>query len=281
VRIGGTIAACVLLLAACKPKDEIPVVARAYDRILTLEELMEVLPNDLSPEDSMLMAESYINLWLRENVLLSVAETNLPPEEKDFEKQLTKYRNSLIAYAFEQAVVNEKLDTNITEAQSLAYYEANPNDFLLKDYIIRAKFCVLPNDGPKLKKFRDIFFETKENNLQKIEETCVENNYPYFLDIDRWIYFEDLLEKVPMQIFDPVGFLKKNKGLEFEKDESVYFIYIYEYMLKDDLSPFSLEQDRIKSILLNQRKTELLNLVKTELYNLAVAKNKVEINDFR
>jgi len=162
-----------------------------------------------------------------------------------------------------------------------AYYEANTKDFLLKDYIIRAKFCVLPNDGPKLKKFRTVFFNNDDGQQAKIEETCVINNYPHFLNIDQWIYFDDLLEKVPLQVFDPVGFLKKNKGLEFEKDDSVYFLYIYEYMLKDDISPFSLETEKIRDILLNQRKTELLHRVKSELYNTAVAKNKVEIHDLR
>jgi hypothetical protein len=268
-----------VVFSACKQPEEAVYVARAYDKVLTLEELMDILPDNLEPEDSAAMAQSYINTWIRERVLLHIAEQNLPPEEKGFERQLESYRNSLTVYSFEQAVVANRLDTVVRENEMRDYYEANQKDFILKDFIVRAKFCVLPNDPAKLKKIRTDFFEGKSDKLEKIEEFCVDNGYPYFVNIDQWIYFDELLLKVPISVFDAEGFLKKNKAIEFEKDDIVYFLYIYEYMLKDDVSPFELERDKIRNIILTKRKTDLLTRVKTELYNDAVAKNKVEIRD--
>jgi hypothetical protein len=48
------------------------------------------------------MANSFIQSWIKQQVVLHKAETNLDEEKKDVEKKLEEYRNSLITYIYER-----------------------------------------------------------------------------------------------------------------------------------------------------------------------------------
>lgn len=268
----------IALLAACSPpKQEPKSVARAYDMSLSWDELMSAIPDNVSSEDSIRIAQSYINNWLREKVVLRQAELNLTDESKDFTRQLEDYRKSLLIYAFESQLVEQKLDTSLSETEIEAYYRNNQDNFQLKDYIVQARFCILENEPPKLNRFKKLFYSEDSLDIPELEEYCVENGARYFLEESQWLYFDELLKQVPMQVFDRESFLKKNKNISFEKDNKLFFLILKDYKLKDSVSPLSLERDNIRSILLNKRKLELLSNMRNDLFNEAIRKKEIQI----
>ena len=51
------------------------------------------------------------------------AEVNLSEEEKDLEKEIADYRNSLLIYRYQQDMLFQKLDTVVLEEDIQSLYE--------------------------------------------------------------------------------------------------------------------------------------------------------------
>ena len=94
-------------------QDEKPL-ARVYDKYLYPSDLADAIPVTASRRDSAKIASQFINNWVHENVLIKQAELNLSEEQLNFNEQLNSYKNSLVIYAYEQALINEKLDTSVS-----------------------------------------------------------------------------------------------------------------------------------------------------------------------
>ena len=108
------------------------------------------------------------------------------------------------------------------------------------------------------------------------ETFCVENGINYFIDEEQWLYFGDLIQEVPLQVYNVERFLKKNKSLTFIEDQKRYFLQIADYKLKDSVSPLSLQKEKIRNIILNRRKLDLLSKMRDDLYQEAVSKNRIQ-----
>ena len=60
-------------------------------------------------------------------------------------------------------------------------------------------------------------------------------------------------------------------------DDELYFVNIYDYIIKDGTSPMSFEKDKIKSIILNQRANELRKKkLRLDLYDDALENQLIE-----
>lgn len=271
--------ASLFVLFSCTNQEEktVQLAARAFDKELSMEALMQAIPDDASEEDSLRLAETFINNWIREQVVLTYAERNLSEEQKMFEKQIEDYRKSLLIYAYENQLINQKLDTLVTDKEIEDYYNANLDNFQLKDYIVRVKFAVVDAGIPKIKKFRKAFLSEDPEDLYELEEYCQEYKAACFTEDSVWLYFNDLLKDIPMEVYDTESFLKKNKNIEFEGENRLYFLTIKDYKLKDNVSPLSFERENIRAILLNIRKMELLTQMRNDLFNEAIRNKDVEI----
>lgn len=273
-----------ILLLGCTPKEsrndqEISnVAAQAFDKVLTWDEIEEIIPNQTSAEDSARIAEGYINDWLKEQVILQTARNQLPEESQQFEQELENYRKTLLTYAYENSFVQQRLDTVITNEEIESYYEANKEIFSLNDYIVKVKFCILEEDTPKLNRFKTIFQSDDPEDLVVLEQFCVDYGIQYYLELESWMYFEELLQKVPIEFYNVESFLKKNRSINFEKEGKRYFVKILEYQLKDEGSPLALVRNEIRNLILNKRKKELLRSMREELYKDAFAKGNVKKN---
>jgi hypothetical protein len=250
-------------------------VARAFDRILTWETLGDVIPNNATAEDSAQLAERYVNTWLKEQVVLHHTELHLTEEQKKFDKEIEDFRKSLLTYAYESQLVTQRMDTAVSQEEMKAYYDGNLEIFALKDYIVKVKYCILDTETSKITKFRKLFNSTDPEDLVKLEQFCVDNGAAYYLSLDNWRYFEEILQDVPLQVYNVESFLKKNKSIEFEQENRLYFLSVLDYQLKDDVSPISLVEDQIRNLILNRRKMELLNKMRDDLYQDALNKGAI------
>src|SRR5690349_11241482 len=88
-----------------KTKDA---VARVYDKYLFPENLTGIVPPNATRSDSILVIKNYIDNWIHQQVVLHKAESNLDENKKDVEDKLEEYRNSLIRYAYEKALIEQR-----------------------------------------------------------------------------------------------------------------------------------------------------------------------------
>lgn len=275
--------ALVCFIASCRESEETAdvnkgrVVATVYGYSLYESDLVEAVPAGLTAEDSARRAESFINSWVREMLLLSKAQSNLPGQDKEMEKKLEAYRNSLIIYAYETELVHQKLDTVVTEEEIAKYYEEHAADFQLRDNIVRVIYVKVDNKAPNLPKVKNWVKSDKPADREELDKYCRQFATNYYLEDQSWLLFDDLLKEVPIQTYNRELFLQNNRFVEVADSSSTYFLNIKGFMTRNSQSPLAFEKENIRNIIINKRKLELIDRMHDDLYKEAVNNNSIKI----
>lgn len=275
------IACAFFALSSCKylqrSKHDRQALARVNNTYLYVDDLEGVIPPGTAPEDSVLLVNQFIQNWIREQLVLQKAEMNLSSDLKNVEKQLEAYRKSLIIYAYQEKLVNQNLDTNVTESEIAEYYEKNKANFELRENIVKADYAVFNRSNKELPKIKSLFRSDKQEQQVKFAELCKKYAYKYALGDTNWIRFDDLLKEIPLPADNQELFLSTRKYVEIEDSANVYLVNIKAYKIKESQSPLAFEKNRIRSIILNQRKLSLLAKMEEDTYQDALNKKEFEI----
>lgn len=263
-------------LASCKNAEEpSPLVAKVYGYELRMDDLAGLVGEGVSEEDSVAIVDNYVDQWVRQTVMLAKAEKNV---KEDFSRQMNEYRNSLLIYAYERQIVEQLLDTVVTDAQMEEYYESHGSQFLLKNSIVKAVYVAAPknnNADVKLKKvvakqpFRDEDIVEMQALASKVGG---QGNY----DGDTWMPFYSLQSVVPVTTYNENLYLKQNRSIVLADDSLRWYVRILDYKVTDEVSPFELQRDNIRAIILNHRKLEILDKLQTDLMSEAENGGHVE-----
>ena len=275
-----TVVALLLLCAGCRDyfmKSDRRVIAECYGTKLYADDLAGVVPEGASNMDSLSRVNTFIELWIHRQLLLHQAETSLTPQQLDFSNELREYRNSLVVYAYETQVIEQQLDSVVSDEEIAAYYEENKGNFELKSNMVRVAYVILENDNKHIKDFQQIMNDPDTLLLSKLSILASHYAVSSFLDAENWVRLDDLMATVPIDIFNAESFLKKNRFVKFEKDNMVFMVRFEDYRLAESLSPIEMESDNIRNIILQKRKKELLSRMSDELYQNAVDNNVFEI----
>ncbi|HAG15127.1 MAG TPA: hypothetical protein DCG69_01185 [Bacteroidales bacterium] len=269
-------------LASCanngQGKDGV-ILARVKEHYFYFSDIKEHISPGISSTDSLQLVQSLVNSWVRNEILLLHAESNLPDSLKDFTKQMAEYRNSLLLFQFKKRYIEQELDTVISEYEMAKYYSEHLSDFELKESIVQFSFIQMKENSPQLLRARSLFQQVGDLDLQKtkLENFCVQNGVDYFTDDEKWIPFNDVLSKIPLTTYNNAVFLKNNKFIEFKNAPFVYFIYIKDYKVAEEISPLEFERDKIKRIILNKRKLLLIENMESALFERAFQQKNFEI----
>ncbi len=252
-------------------------VARVYEKFLYRDDIAGLIQPGISPSDSLQIVKNFIDNWIKQNVVLHKAESNLDAEDKNVKKQLEEYRNSLITFAYESELIRQQLDTNVNDAEIEKYYNDNPRNFELKENIIKANFLKIKKNAPKLDKLRKWYKSDKQKDQELFEEFCHQYGVDFNLDDENWIPFDEMLKKVPIKTYDKEQFLKHNRFIEIADSVHFYFVNIKGFMIKESLSPLSFERENIKALIINKRKLLLIQEMEHAAYEQALNNNELEI----
>jgi len=263
------------LLLSCnrfRSKEDEPILARVQDEYLYQSEVTKSIPKGISPRDSITMAQSLINKWIEKTMLLKKAEKNLTDEELNFEKQMEKYRRSLVVYKYETKLVRREIDTIVGAEKIRTYYNKNKKNFRLKDDLIKVHYILLPLDYDKTAEVRRIFFN--EDNTVSIEAYCKENDLSYFLE-DSWMYLSEVKQYLPLKAKKAEDFEYMEK--ELKDSDYQYFIKILDVKTTNDVKPLEMVRNDIRTIIVNQRKTQFVQKMHNDVVKEGFDKNEIEI----
>lgn len=252
-------------------------VARVNNNYLYTSDLDGIVGPGTSASDSAVIIKRYIENWVRQQVYLEEAEKYLTEEQTDFHRKVEDYRNSLIIFTYENKFINSNLDTIIFPELMSEYYEKHKDEFKLKDHIVQVKFVKLPLDAPEVNRVRRLIRSDDEQDLPALEDYCINNAASYFLDINSWFVFNDILRDLPVNPQNQESFLRNNKFVERRDDFYRYFLYIIDYRLEGSTSPLAFQSDNIKAIILNHRKQNMISELRQQLYKDAASNNNFEI----
>ncbi len=264
------------LFMGCSTKNKEDVVATAFDYQLYKSDLKGIIPIGTTKSDSIAIIKNFINNWIRQKIVLNKAEKNLTGDQKDFTVQIENYRNSLLVYSYESKLINQLLDTVVSNEQIQAYYDKNADNFLLKDNIIKVNYVKLDVNSPNKAKIKSLLFSKNESKNQLID-LCSKQAVNFYLEDDEWLLFNDLLKEIPIETYNQEAFLKNNRTIETTDENYYYLINVKDFKIKESISPLSFEKDNIRNIIINKRKLELINKMHNELFDEAVKKNDFKI----
>lgn len=263
-------ASCLTFLAiSCSeeaPDNDSKVIASVNEIQLTEAELLYHLPEGLSEEDSLKFVESYIEKWVNEQVVYQKAIEVLPENSKNVDFQLADYKRSLLIYTYEQYYIQDRLDTVVPMADIQAYYDENVEDFILKDYIVKAIYAKYTINTPELEDVAKWYQLKAENDWINLQSHANLYSIKFFNDTANWVFFDDILSEIPLTDINKATFIRKKKSITFEEDGMVYFLNVIDSKLQDETSPIEFEYDKIRGILLNIRMNELRKELKSQLY---------------
>ncbi len=252
-------------------------VARVYSDYLYESDLKSVIPKGTPAKDSIGLAKSYIDSWIHQRLVIHQAEQNLSGDQMDFTQQLDNYKNSLIIYTYENELVKQKLDTLVTDEDIEIYYDANQQNFLLKDNIVQLQYVKLPLKSTYIKQFRKLLGSDNPADKARLSQQCEHYASDFFLDDQNWLPFNDLLKQIPIKTYNEEEFLKNRRDLEYQDSAFIYLVRFKDFKIKESISPLSFEKERIRNIILNKRKIELTKKMREDIFEEAQKKNNFEI----
>jgi hypothetical protein len=247
---------------------------------LYVSDLDEIITVTASDEDSIRISERYIKNWVHENVLLEQAELNLSEDQLDFEEKLNQYRNTLVIYAYEQALINEKLDTSVSLLSMSNYYVRNMHNFLMTHPAYMLRYVKVSKGDGELDQLKKWIRSVKDEDIDELQLYSESNGLKYYLNDSVWVTPEEIHNEIPPQ--NEMNFYKEpGTGLfEIEDEHFVYLIFVISVLKQGDQAPLDLVKPELRTLILNNRKRELLKKMRKDLYNDALRKKNVEINRF-
>ncbi len=258
------------------PKKEDTILASVYEKKLYLSHLAGIFPESATKEDSLQIINSFATRWTQEQVFLTEAEKYIP-KDLAIEELLKKYKESLIGLNFQQQLIQQNLDSLVTEEEIREFYEKNKDQYQLETSIIRCYFVKIPDDIKDIKNVRDFWEDLTDVNKKKLARLTEKYDGTFHLADSIWHNVGDIENLFPKNRISTRNW-KNGEQLSFSDNQYNYYFKVLELVSKQETAPISYVADKAKLIILNKRKNKLIDEFKTKLYETELRKNNVKIH---
>jgi hypothetical protein len=264
---------CSLFFGCNHPKDT--VIAGVYDHKLYLSVLQEAIPAGLNAADSAVFTQHYITQWIEDQLLLHEAEKELSLQEKNFDKALQQYRNSLLINAYCKKIGQDTTQSQISKAELVAFMKSYSSGMEQRE-IVRLNYVKLPLSATKLATtLRAILFNNSRRDMEKkrIEQLC-SDSIEYFIDDLTWLYLDEVQNELNIDELNNTSPASPYKQIETTDDKWRYLVVLLDYRTHTD----NLNDNQTKiaaEMLQQQKKSELIRKKINSLYEEANRQKKI------
>lgn len=217
------------------------------DSSLTVDEVLLRIPRGLDPTDSVNMFRRIVGDWVRDLVLIDVAEKNIPDMAR-IERMTEAYRNGLIVSQY-LSVMSERSASDVPESRIRDYYEAHRSSFVLDQPLVKGIFIKVADNDESLDNLRRWMSHMTDESVDNIEKYGLRqaSRYEYFRD--EWHEWNVVAEQIPYRFFDADAFVRSSSGFETSVDGSVYLLHISDYVPSGSEMPYEFARHKIREIL--------------------------------
>ena len=257
--------------------DRVPI-ARAGESYLYLDDLEGLTPKNISSEDSAKLANKYVDDWVKKQLIVDKALSEIAINEAEIDRKVEDYRYALISHEFEKLYIDSHLDVFVGQEEVEEYYEERSENFILKQNIVKCLFVQVPKTAPSLNQFRRNIRSYPNTNVEDIKDYTYQYAIKSFMDDSVWINFDELILNTPLKnINNRIQFLQQTTFSETSDDNYIYFIKIMDYKISDQVSPLEFIREDIENIIINKRKLALKKELEKAIYDDAISKKSFEI----
>ncbi len=263
-------------LSACESFNSNNAIVKIGENYLYYKEIQEILPEKITPEDSIIKVNNYIDNWIKKQLILQAAEDNLSSEYSDIQAKVEDYKNSLFIHKYKQKIIEQKLDTNIEMSEIEEYYKKNLADFNLSKNAVKCVYIKILKSDKQLSNILSWSKSSSPNDSMKLAEYCTRKATVYQDFKNEWVYLSTVISNFVYEIQDQEEFLKKRKHIDTEDETYYYILKVKKYLLAGEQAPLTFVKENIKIIILNKRERILMDEVENTLYQKALDKGKIQ-----
>ena len=249
--------------------------ARVYNKSLYIKDLEGMFPPGTSAYDSSLITNAYTQRWVRDAVLLYEAENNLP-KDLNIDRLVRDYRSSLVRNNYEQVLLEQLMETEISKEELANFYDKNKIQYQLDNPIVKANVVVVPKIISVRDSLKYLWKNATDDNLARLKNICEEYELAHILDGSKWNEWENLAIYLPRNI-DFEAFSRKGKDFSIQDGEFDVWVKILDSKKPQEIPPIEYVEEQLKRMLLLSRKTKLLEEKKEDMFDIAKRKGQIEI----
>lgn len=249
--------------------------AKVHNKALYLSEMEGMFAPGLTQGDSSAIIDAYIERWVKEAILMSEAEKNLP-KDLDIDQLVRDYRASLIRHNYEIALVEKSLDSTIVESELEAFYDKNKEQYQLETPIVRCRFIKVQTDiegEERLRKLWNSKDTTVFDQLVALSDSIADT---YILNDSTWTDVNELIFLLPEGTITADN-IEKKKAFTQQEEEFTYFFERLEVKNNKEIAPLSYIEEQAKKVILHNRKIKLLSQTKKSLFDREMRAGSVQI----
>lgn len=264
-----------ILLTSCQKKKD-RVVAQVYSHKLYASEVQALLPSGLTTDDSLAFASRIIDSWISEQIILSEAEKTLTMRDKNFQKEMTEYRNSLIRSKYLEKITSDTNLFYVTDEEVRATIAQARTNYVNEKEIVRINYVKVAQNSTIKEKVKEILFDEDRRLLEKdqLAELCADS-IEYFIDDDTWLFWDDIQLEVDIDIRNKTGNFSQPEYIEKISNDACYLIVILDYKSEQTGADSRDYFESVRTMLIQKKKTEFINKTIDELYQKAEKAGKI------
>ena len=265
---------CDYLLVQEKEDNASEIIAIVNTDKLFKEDLKDVLPRNISKEDSLIIVKSFIQDWAVNKLLLKgAANNNTSASLRNINKLVQDYKESLLINNYKKELIKQQLDTVISNDEVEQYYSVNNQNFKLNEVLVKSKYLYFDYTINDQKEIVKLFKSDKINDAEELERQQLSFKI-YQLNDSIWTELDKVLLKLP---FSKENLLKKSKFIQKQDSLGLYLMAIKDVLNRNDIAPLSYIKSTIKEMILHKRKIELIREIEKIIVKDATKNNNFKI----
>lgn len=252
-------------------------IARVYDSYLYQQEIKDMLPNDVSKSDSLLLVKNFINDWAKQQLLLKKAEINIGDSIEEIDVLVNQYRQDLLISKYKEAVIEQYLDTLATSEDVAEFYNENKDIFKLNEELVKLKYIHFSNQLNNPNELEELLRSSKKEDLDSLRSKELQL-ISYNLNDSIWIRVDDIMRRIKsFNKKDKERILKKTSFFEKKDSLGVYLVAVKDVLKRGQTAPMSYVLPTVKQMILHGRKLELIKKIEETLIEDAITNKEFEI----
>jgi hypothetical protein len=281
VQLRITILLLLCLATSCtffKETDDREPIARVNDAYLYYDDIADLVSEETSKEDSVLVVQNFINRWATQQLLVDGAKLNLSEtKQQAFNKLVNQYKNDLYTKAYMEALVNRSVNTFVTKEEAQDYYNSNKEIFKLNEELIRFRYIHVNENIINYKSVEERFKRYNEKDKKILDSLSIQFK-SYYLNDSIWIKVSQVINKIPAITPENKNqLLKKSNFVQLKDSLGVYLMQINDVLLRSDTAPLEYVKPTIDQIVINKRKLELIKELEKDITKDAIKNKQFEV----
>lgn len=242
----------------------------------------ELYPSDvagigagMSETDSLYQIQLHTEQWIRDQLMLDVAKSNIDVGER-IERMVRDYESTLIMNAYEEALIEQRLNSEVTPQEIATYYSQNKEQYQAGISWVRCHFVKVRRTVADIKQLKKWFKSEQGVDFESVKLFCAKNKTIHILNEDLWIEYDKIVDALPENSVTK-RHRQQQSILDRSDDQYQYLLQIFEYRDKEDAAPLVQVQEEIIRIILHQRRNKILQDIRKEVYEKAKKEGAFEI----